>query len=221
MVTSALNRIKDLAAVALYPERCPYCGRVIESNQYACEDCKAEFPDEPVDGYALDGFRCVAPFEYINRFAEAVKAFKFSECAQYAKPLAFMVVQAALISYKELNIDCVTCVPMYREQQWERGYNQSELLAKECAKIMDIPYIAALEKYKKNKLQHTLSGRARLANVKGVYRVAEKTKPLIAGKTVLLIDDIITTGSTLSECSKTLIKSGCKEVLCAVVCDAG
>lgn len=216
----AFDRIKGAVLTAFFPERCPYCGKVIDPEQYACESCKALFPDEPVTSYAIGGYRCVAPFEYKDNFAEAVKAFKFRDGAQYAKPLAFMVVQALLNSKIELNFDFITCVPMHREQQAERGFNQSELLAKECAKLMDIPYTDALEKFKKNKLQHTLSGKARLNNVKGVYRAVGKNKPELKDKKVLLIDDIVTTGSTLGECSKVLIKAGCKEVLCAVVCDA-
>ena len=117
-----------------------------------------------------------------------------------------------------MDFDYITCVPMHKEQKLNRGYNQSELLAKECADLMRTKYIHSLEKYKKNQVQHTLSGAERRKNVKGVYRPINKE--MLKGKRVLLIDDIITTGSTLAECTKILSKCGCSDICCAAVCSA-
>lgn len=97
---------------------------------------------------------------------------------------------------------------MYYKNQRERGYNQSELLAKQCSEIMGIPYAELLEKHKANKAQHTLKGKERENNVHGVYRVADIE--LAADKTILIIDDIITTGNTLGECCKVLKKQVAK-----------
>lgn len=214
-----LRKIKRAADLSVYPERCPYCGKVIYYREYACEECKADFPDAPVVSYVRYGYFCVAPFEYKGKFAEAVKSFKFNDNPRYAKPLAFMLVQAILESGEELEFDYITYVPMHPKQLAERRYNQSELLAREVAELTGFEVVDAIEKYKENKVQHTLSGKARMSNVKGVYRIIKENKPMLKGKTVLLIDDIVTTGSTLGECAGILEKAGCKSVYCAAVCN--
>ena len=209
------KRMIEAVENAFFPVRCPYCDKVIYHEQYACEECKSEMPELPITNYIEGGYRCTSPFLYKEKFAEAVKAFKFSNRAQYAKQLAFAVVTALNYTNK-LEYDYVTCVPMYPEQKAERGYNQAELLAKECAKLLGIKYIDALEQFKQNKPQHTLKGSERRKNVKGVYRAINKDK--LKGKKILLVDDIITTGNTLAECAKMLKKSGCEEIDCAAVC---
>lgn len=214
----AIGKVKRAVETAFFPERCPYCDVVIDPEQYACDDCKRELPEVPITAYVEGGYRCTAPFIYKDRFAESVKGFKFANRAQYARPLAFAVVNALSCSSVSLDFDYVTCVPMHPEQKINRGYNQSELLAKQCAKLMNIEYIDALEKFKKNKVQHSLKGAERRNNVKGVYRALNKEK--LKDKRILLIDDIITTGSTLAECAKILRKCGCADIECAVVCSA-
>ena len=211
-----LKRIYEFALNSLFPVRCPYCDKVIESEQYACDDCRKNFPEVSLTTYIEGGYSCVAPFLYKDCYAEAVKRFKFQSRAQYAKALAFAIVTAMGDSGTDLSFDYVTCVPMHKEQKLKRGYNQSELLAKECADLMRIKYIDALEKFKKNQVQHSLSGAERRKNVKGVYRALNAEK--IKDKRILLVDDIVTTGSTLAECTKILSKADCGEICCAAVC---
>lgn len=211
-----IKRFLSFTADMFFPARCPYCDKVIESAQYACDDCRKNFHEVPVTLYIEGGYRCVAPFLYKDSFAEAVKRFKFTDCAQYAKALAFAIVTALGSSGADLSFDYVTCVPMHKEQKIKRGYNQSELLAKECADLMRTKYIDALEKFRKNKVQHSLSGAERRKNVKGVYRPVNSEE--LKDKRILLVDDIVTTGSTLAECTKILSRSDCREICCAAVC---
>ena len=105
---------------------------------------------------------------------------------------------------------------MLKNRLIERGYNQAELLAKECAKIMNMPYCDTLEKIRENREQHSIKASERAKNVKGVYSIIDKE--LVRDKKILIIDDIITTGNTLGECSGMLVKSGCNSVDCAVLC---
>lgn len=81
---------------------------------------------------------------------------------------------------------------------------------------MNIPYCDTLEKFKENLEQHSIKASERAKNVMGVYRIIDKE--LIKDKKILIIDDIITTGHTLGECAKILMKKGCKSVDCAVLC---
>ena len=105
---------------------------------------------------------------------------------------------------------------MYRKALQRRRFNHAEALARECAAVMGLPYVETLEKYRQNAPQHTLRRSERSLNVKDVYRVIDPS--LVKGKRILLIDDIITTGSTLGECARMLKTGGCRRVICAVAC---
>lgn len=202
----------------IFTVKCPYCQKVIERNDYACKECKKKFPQVGVENYAIGGYKTIAPFKYNGIFANGVKNFKFHENPAYSRQLAVPLANEIITKYDLSSIDIITAVPMHRENKQERGYNQAELLAKECAEILNIPYTVVIEKHKLNKAQHTLKGKERENNVQGVYRVVDKQ--IIANKNILIIDDIITTGNTLGECCKVLKKSGCQSVCCATLCAA-
>ncbi len=211
-----IKKLKEAIIDTFFPVRCPYCNKVIDREDYACVDCKKLFPKSSNSKYAFGNYICSAPFYYEGIFSKAVKTFKFGNCGGYAKQLSFMVVQSVHEIHKEINFDIITCVPMHKDDLKKRGYNQAELLARECAKIMNIPYVDTLEKHKKNKIQHSIKAYERAKNVKGVYKLTQKD--IVKGKNILIIDDIITTGHTLGECARILTKGKCKSVKCAVVC---
>ncbi len=215
-MTDFIKKIINAVYDCLFPVRCPYCGKVINKNDYACTDCKKLFPEKSIERYAVGGYKCVSPFPYSGIFSKAVKKFKFGNCGGYSKQLSFMVVQSILQTYNISEIDVVTCVPMHKKSLKKRGYNHSQLLAKECAQIMNIPYADLLKKTRENKAQHSIKANKRADNVKGVYEIISKDS--VKNKNILLIDDIITTGNTLGECSRILTQHGCKAVNCAVLC---
>lgn len=105
---------------------------------------------------------------------------------------------------------------MHKDTLRKRGYNQAELLARECARLLGIEYADLLVKTKKNKTQHSIKAAERAKNVIGVYSPINKN--LIKGKRILIIDDIITTGSTLGECARILNKCKCGEICCCTLC---
>ena len=109
--------------------------------------------------------------------------------------------------------DFIACIPLTKKGKRERGYNQSELIAKEIAKQLCLPfYSTILVKLFDNRPQHKLPAAERTGNVAGVF---ECTEPELAeGKKILLIDDIKTTGATLNECAKILLLNGAQEVAC-------
>ena len=210
-----LDRLKKNVAIAFLPEVCPYCERAIDRNEYACVRCAKKLPKMAYRRYAQGGFLCAAPFPYSGVYAKAVKRFKFNNRGCYAKALAAQIVMALLEIAGDDSFDLVCCVPMHPTDKEARGYNQAELLARECAEIMGLPYVEALEKIKRNNPQHTMKGRERAKNVHGVFRLCSEE---VQGRHVLLIDDIITTGHTLGECARILAKGGCRRITCAVVC---
>lgn len=202
----------------IFTVKCPYCEKVIDRNDYACKECKSKFPQKGYETYAVGGYKTIAPFKYDGIFASGVKNFKFYENPSYSRQLAIPLANEIIAKYGVGCFDIITAVPMYYKNMRERGYNQSELLAKECAEIFNIPYAELVEKHKKNKAQHTLKGKERESNVQGVYRVIDSQA--VADKNILIIDDIITTGNTLGECCKVLKKAGCKSISCATLCAA-
>ena len=131
--------------------------------------------------------------------------------AVYGRLLAMMLSSKPLCDY-----DILTWVPVSRRRRWLRGYDQVELIARSAGQELNTPAIAVLKKIKHTKPQSRLPDYARRkANVMGVFSVSDPA--LIAGKRILLLDDIITTGATVSECARVLLTAGAKEVHCAAV----
>lgn len=110
-------------------------------------------------------------------------------------------------------------VPLHKQRYKERGFNQAALVAKELAKLKGIEFEKrALVKIKNTLPQTNLMAGPRASNVKGAFSIKHKEK--IEGKTVMLVDDVYTTGSTLKECSLTLLAGGVKEVKAVTVAQA-
>ena len=215
-MNSYIKKIFKFIDDTVFTVKCPYCKKVIERHQYACEVCKKKFPKTGFANYAVGGYETVSPFPYSGIFAEAVKRFKFGDNPKLSRQLAFPLSAEILKAFDISQIDIITSVPMHKKSFHKRGYNQAQLLAKECAEILQIEYVDTLEKHKANDFQHQLSGNKRAANVKGVYRVRDKST--VKDKNILIIDDIITTGNTLGECCRILKKSDCGKLYCATLC---
>ena len=132
--------------------------------------------------------------------------------------IAYFANQMAAVIRREFAEESpcvVTAVPMLTSERYDRGYNQSELLAKAVAKRLNLPYQPVLTKCYATKPQKSLSAWQRSGNVLGVYDVIHTAE--IANKCVLLIDDVLTTGATTDECAKMLKLYGASRVLCAAV----
>jgi len=103
-------------------------------------------------------------------------------------------------------------VPLHRSRLWERGFNQAQSLAEIVAERTDWPLERALVRRRFTKPQFGLRKKERRGNIQGVFAVPAHQKPILLGKTVLLIDDIVTTGATINECAKVLKQNGVREV---------
>lgn len=213
---ACIKNIKLFIINLLFPNKCPYCSDIIEYNQFACENCKSKFPKEIYFTYAKGGYKCVTPFIYKDIYKKAVHQFKFKNCGSYARQLSYPLSESIIKNYVDESFDFVTCVPMHKKSLKKRGYNQAELLAKECAERLNLPYAETLIKFKENQPQHTLPTAQKAENVKGVYKITDKM--LVKGKRILIIDDIITTGHTLGECAKILAEAESKQISCAAIC---
>lgn len=161
--------------------------------------------------------RCVILYFYRDQVRKSMIQFKFYGRKEYSDFYAERL--AALISRRiqPLSLDLVTAVPISEKRKNDRGFNQSELLARHIAKQLNLPYAETLVKVRDNPEQHRLSRRERVKNVHGVYRALHQE---IGGRQILLIDDILTTGSTLLECAEVLYQGGARCVDCAAVAQA-
>ena len=212
----------------LFPARCPLCDKIVQRRSCLCEECAktVERIESPCLGCGREkgecmcsqmnfGLQLAAPFAYKDKVAQAVKRFKFSEERWLSEFFAKETAAAVKAAFPDTSFDFVTCVPLTAKKLRSRGYNQSALFAKDCAYFLETQFKEALIKNRETADQHTLKAKARLANLKGAFAAAPKAE--IKGKTVLLCDDIKTTGATLDTCRKTLLKAGAKEVCCACI----
>jgi len=108
--------------------------------------------------------------------------------------------------------DIICAVPIHKKRKAERGYNQSELIAKEISKkLQNIEYKDILIKTKNNKRQSDLKREDRIDNVRNVYEI--RNKQIIKDKKIIIFDDVYTTGNTVNECSRVLKENGANKIL--------
>ena len=158
-------------------------------------------------------------FYYKGRARQGILALKFHSRFKTAAVFAgYMAGLARNLTIYE-GCEIIAPVPMTRCRESERGFNQAELLAEELGKILCLPVCKNLIiKTRETKKQSRINGKnKRQENVDGAYEINLKTN--IINKKIMLVDDVITTGSTLNECAKMLITAGAGEVvvLCAAV----
>jgi ComF family protein len=142
--------------------------------------------------------------------------FKFHHMPRHAHFFAQRMFLQLRQSPQLAHVDLVSSVPLSKKRLRQRGYNQSELIARELAALSGIPYSTVLEKHVENREQHRLHKKDRRENVRGVYRILSGAS--VEDRRVLLVDDILTTGATLGECAAVLYAAGAKEVFCAAAC---
>lgn len=196
----------------LFPPRCVFCHRILTQNDIICSDCSAALPYRSRKNRVetlphIDA--CVAPFYYKDSVRDAVMRYKFRGVTGNADVFARLMLECY---EQELfgKTDLITWVPISRRRLRKRGYDQAEKLAKSLGNLIGRAPVKTLIKIRHNNpqsLQKTPAGRR--ANVIGTYRIGKES---VAGKSVLLIDDVVTSGSTVSECAYVLRAAGAKKV---------
>ena len=206
-----LDSILDL----LCPPKCPFCGRVREHGGI-CPECEKALPwtaENDACWNISSGLRCAAPLWYEDLAREGILRFKFQGASASATALCELLARCAA-EHLAGEFATVTWVPVSRKRLRKRGYDQAELLARTACRLWDTEPVRLLNKTADNPAQSGISdAAARRANVLGVYETCGDP----AGKRVLLIDDICTTGATLSECARVLKDAGAESVVCAAV----
>ena len=213
-----LNWLLDL----VYPPRCAFCRRLLPDGvRGVCRFCEKKLPFVPPDGQ-VQSFRnvdkCLSPLYYEGSVRESLHRYKFSSLTAYAD--IYSEFMGKCIDENGISCDIITWIPLSRRRLRKRGYDQAELLARLIAKRQGFHCVRLLKKLRNNPPQSgTGSPEKRRANVNGIYSCIKPD--LVKEKTILLIDDIVTTGATLSEAAGVLKKAGAAAVYCAAVARSG
>ena len=202
----------------LFPTKCVFCRKILRHGTTgACPDCRDRLTKNDRVRSGTYFTKCYVPMSYEGQVREAIIRFKFQDQPGYAtefgKILARCIRDNLAGSY-----DLITWIPVSRERLKKRGYDQAMLLAMAAALELEDVAVETLKKRANNPAQSTLTDASqRITNVLGAYEVPEPE--LVEGKRILLIDDIITTGATLDEASRTLLKAGAEEVFAAALAE--
>ncbi len=194
---------------------CPACLLSVRPLQaeYFCRSCRTPF----VDAYPLDehdlctvcresqvNFDAAYSYgSYDGSLRDLIHLFKYARIDSLSTPLSRLMIRAMP---RDERFDAVMAVPMHWWKRWERGFNQAELLAKPVARSLGVPLKHNLRRPKRGQAQAGLGHMERLENLQTVFRVSEPRE--LAGKRILLIDDVFTTGATLRAAAGVLREAG-------------
>ena len=204
----------------LFPRKCVLCRSILHKEETdLCRNCRLDQPEYPYGKKKVTHIaQLTAVWMYEGNVRRSIHRSKFNGARHYADAYGRLLAMRILRDLRPA--DVITWVPISRQRLRKRGYDQVELLARAVGGELGIPTVKLLEKFRDNRANSGLKTPAeRRANVLGVYKVPEGAD--IRGKRVLLLDDIVTTGATASECARVLLTAGAEEVIFAAVASAG
>ena len=204
----------------LFPPRCVFCRRLLHRGEEGiCPRCQQELPwalgaeaEQTGEFFSL----CASPLWYQDQVRASFHRYKFKGVRGYSRTYGRLVAQCVQ-DHLAGRYDLITWVPLSRARLRQRGYDQAMLLASAAALALDDVAAETLCKVRDTEAQSGLgkNDASRRANVLSAYQVTDPA--LVEGRRVLLIDDIVTTGSTLSECARVLRTAGATDVVCAAL----
>ncbi len=224
------NAIISSLADIFFAYPCPVCKKNLDiKHNVICEVCKKDivfFSDPICDmcGGELDGLldicsKCIVNdkpswnsaislFRMEKLGKELLHLYKYSKQIELAHPLA--ILAAEHIKIKNIDFDFVVPVPLFWLRKLKRGFNQSDIISEIIAKNLNIPLNNSLKRIKNTKQQAKLVRNERKKNLIGVFSVLKDEK--IKNSSILLVDDVLTTGSTLSAAANVLLEAGAKKI---------
>ena len=207
---------KRLFAV-LFPPKCILCKKVLKEEETdLCRECRE---NQPIYGKHKIKLSFLAQWTglwyYKENVRESILRYKFYGRRSYGSAYGRLLAMKLLRDGWD-DVDVLTWIPISRQRRRSRGYDQVEVFAKVLAEELGKELVPVLKKTRNTKPQSTMGDAAhRRANILGAFEVTDAA--LICGKRVLLLDDIITTGATASECARVLLTAGAKEVKLATL----
>lgn len=213
-------KLLDAITSLLFPPKCVLCGRILEGEEAdLCHTCRVEAPLLPKPRTKRQFLAdWTAVWYYEGAVRRSLLRYKFCGRRNYAQIYGRLLAMKLQQEFED-GFDILTWVPVSRWRKMRRGYDQVELLAKVAGVELGIEPVCLLKKIRNNPPQSRISGQAqRRANVLGAYEAVNREA--FAGKRVLLLDDIITTGATAGECARILLTAGAQEVYGAAMAAA-
>lgn len=228
-----MGTLWELALDVLLPRACAHCREDLSVPGPLCRDCASSLPPPPEPACVRCAGRrgTASPFcadcagrrfscrliraaaAHRGPAASLVHAFKFRGSRPAAKA-AGRTMAAALILRPELSgFDALAAVPVHPRRERERGYNQAELLAREVAAATGLPLVDALERRRASAPSWKLGRVERRAELAGAYAARPGAGAFVAGKRLLVVDDVAATGTTLEECAAALREAGAADVV--------
>lgn len=225
--------VNDFIVRLIFPPKCIFCSELIDrrSEIEICEKCFSKIPfvtDQKVfikkfmrgvepDSMWLDSITCIC--EYKGIIKEAIIKYKYFGKYSYHRAFAFLMAKKLEVIKNSSEHDIIISVPLHKKREKVRGYNQSFLISSKLSKITGIPERSlVLERMRYTNTQSLLHRDERYLNVKDAFKVNNEKE--VENKVVLLIDDVVTMGYTLNECSKALKKAGATKVHALVIAAA-
>lgn len=200
----------------LFPPKCMFCRKVLPVGQRGCcSICEQKLIQDLPPRRGVNFTTCYAPMIYEGTVRDALIRFKFRDRPGYATELGKILADCIRENLSG-QYDIITWVPVSEKRLKQRGYDQAMLLTMAAALALDDVAVETLKKRKDTPAQSSLDGAdQRRTNVIDAYEIVDPE--LVAGQRILLIDDIITTGATLEEASRTLKRAGAASVVAAAV----
>ncbi len=208
----------------LYPRKCPFCARLLPEEEPGdiCPACRRDLPWTRGGGKTKGSFfsLCVSPLTYAGKAREALLRFKFRGRRAYARCFGRLMADCVRENVP-WELHTVSYVPLHWLRFRKRGYSQSRLLAEALAAQLGLPCVRLLRKRRHTRPLSGIRGEERRrAVVSGAFSLRRSAEEQIRNKCVLLVDDVVTTGATLGECSRLLLTAGADRVVCATLCKA-
>jgi ComF family protein len=204
-----MKRVLDL----LLPPHCPACGREDVALCASCRDDMTRRLDEPAGmpiGMATDQPAGLAQLEWCTAYngpaRACLHALKYGGELRLVEPLAELMAQRWQRS--GIGGELLVAVPVHAQRRRERGFDQAELLARQLSGRLRLPVLPALERAARTRAQHDLGRGERVGNVGGVFAVPPRLAGRVSGRWLVLVDDVVTTGATLSACATALRAAG-------------
>lgn len=204
-MTLALRSLADALLALLFPDRCAGCQQV---GALLCPECQAALRPYALPLPALPSLDAAeVAFVFAGPLRDAVHVLKYRRIQRMAAPLGTLM--AAHLRDHPLPADALIPVPLHPRRMAERGFNQSEALARQISRLCGAPLAAGLVRTRDTEHQARLDARARQQNVRESFAWHYPAPP---PPCVLLIDDVLTTGATLGACAQALRSAGAREV---------
>lgn len=202
----------------IFPPKCTLCRNLLSREETdLCHSCRIHAPQVYKTKRKIPFIaQWTAIWYYKDDVRKSIQRYKFSNARSYADTYARLLAANILDAELLEKIDVVTWAPVSAARHFKRGYDQSELLAKSLCKELSCTPVKLLKKARHTKAQSSIQDPSqRRANIINAYRCINPD--MVTDKRILLIDDVLTTGSTASECAKTLLTHGAKEVFLATI----